>query len=185
MPYSYGYYKNEIKQHLLSSIGVHSKILDVGAGCGTYAILLSPEYQNIDAIEIFEDYVERFKLHDLYNHVYIADILDFNFDSYDYIILGDVLEHMSVADAQMILEKINQNEQKCLVAIPYMFEQGESNGNVFETHLQPDLTHEVFMQRYPCMRLLYRNEQYGYYCNYNTTWKEELVMVSRNNETQT
>ena len=185
MPHSYGYFKSEIKAHLLAHLDVHSKILDVGAGCGTYATLLAPEYQNIDTVEIFEEYVSRFRLRELYRNVYVTDITNFNFDSYDYLIFGDVLEHMTVFDAQAILKRINDNGQRCLVAIPYMFEQGESEGNVFETHSQPDLTHEVFLERYPDMRLIYRNEHYGYYCNYDfspSSWKQQLVEKLREEE---
>jgi 16S rRNA A1518/A1519 N6-dimethyltransferase RsmA/KsgA/DIM1 with predicted DNA glycosylase/AP lyase activity len=186
MPHSYGYFKAEIKAHLLAHLDVKAKILDVGAGCGTYAKLLAPEYQNIDTVEIFEKYVARFGLRELYRNVYVTDIANFDFDSYDYLIFGDVLEHMTILDAQEILKRINNNGQKCLVAIPYMFEQGESEDNIFETHLQPDLTHDVFLERYPGMRPIYRNEHYGYYCNYefvSPSWKQQLVKALRDKET--
>jgi hypothetical protein len=179
MPCSYGFFKSEIKSHILNNIDVESEILDVGAGCGTYAKLLHPEYRNIDAIEIFEQYITQYNLNNLYRNIYVGDILNFNFDLYNYLIFGDVLEHMSIPDAQYVLNRINQNNQKCLIAVPYLFEQGESEGNVYETHLQPDLTHEVFMNRYANMKTIYRNEHYGYYCNYNFTpcWKKQIVQI--------
>ena len=44
-------------------------------------------------------------------------------------------------------------------------EQGEHEGNVHETHLQPDLTPAVMETRYPELKLLYANQYYGYYVN--------------------
>jgi hypothetical protein len=38
--------------------------------------------------------------------------------------------------------------------------------NVHETHLQPDLTPEIFLERYPMMKLLVGDDKYGYYINY-------------------
>ena len=169
MPHSYGYYKQEIKEHFLRNIDVKSQILDVGPGCGTYATLLSPHYNNIDAVEIFPDYVTRYNLKELYRHVFVTNILNFDFSKYDYLIFGDVLEHIDVLSAQIILNQIELNHQKCLVAVPYMFEQSESEGNPHEAHLQPDLTHELFLERYPSMSVIYRNDYYGYYCNYKFT----------------
>jgi hypothetical protein len=80
--------------------------------------------------------------------------------------MGDVIEHLSVDDAKKILDSISASNKKCMVAVPYLFEQGEEYGNVHETHLQPDLTHEIFLSRYPQMNLLYKDENYGYYINY-------------------
>lgn len=177
MPGSYDYFKADIKQHFLSHVSVQSKILDVGAGCGTYAVLLKPEYQ-LDAVEIWDEYIHRFNLHSLYDNVFSVDILNFDFSDYDYLIFGDVLEHMSVESAQMLLEKINDTGKRCIVAVPYLLEQGTCEGNHFETHLQPDLTHEVFMERYPYMCELFRNEQYGYYCNYLVNRVNKLEISS-------
>ena len=46
-------------------------------------------------------------------------------------------------------------------------DQDEVGGNVYEKHLQPDLTQSNFIDRYPYMRLLFNNELYGYYVNYD------------------
>jgi hypothetical protein len=62
--------------------------------------------------------------------------------------------------------KIVYTNKECLVAIPYTMEQGEHEGNIYETHHQPDLTNEIFLERYPCMKLLYKDDGYGYYINY-------------------
>lgn len=166
MPYSYDYFKIEVGKHIIKTQSQSSKILDVGAGSGKYGAMLRMWFNNIDALEIFEPYIEQFQLKEIYNNVYIGNIIDFNIDMYDYIIMGDILEHLSVEDAHDLLSKIHLDGKKCLVAIPYKMEQGEVNGNIYETHLQPDLTHDVFLFRYPMMKELYRNHEYGYYINY-------------------
>jgi hypothetical protein len=80
--------------------------------------------------------------------------------------MGDVLEHITFVQAKNLLDKITAKDKLCLVAVPYMYEQGESEGNVHEIHHQADLTHEIFLERYPCMKLLYKDDGYGYYINY-------------------
>ena len=66
-----------------------------------------------------------------------------------------------------MINKITEKKIKCLVAVPYEMEQGELEGNVYETHLQPDLTPDIMLERYPNLKLLIGNERYGYYINKN------------------
>jgi hypothetical protein len=108
-------------------------------------------------------YPRRFKL---YKEIYIGDICDFDFSNFDYLILGDILEHIEVERAIELVNKIHNSNKKCLIAIPYMYPQGSHDGNIYETHHQPDLTHDVFLNRYSNMKCLFRNELYGYYINY-------------------
>ena len=68
--------------------------------------------------------------------------------------------------AKLLLNKISELNKRCLVAIPYLYPQGEHDGNIYETHHQPDLTHELFLNRYSNMNCLFKNELYGYYINY-------------------
>lgn len=165
MPFSTGLYKEKVLSHIKNNIDPTYKILDVGPGCGVYGLGLD-EY-NIDAVEIFEPYIEKYKLNEIYKNVYNENILNFDWTPYDYIIFGDVLEHIDPIQAQKLIKDITQAGKKCLVAVPYSFEQGESYGNQYETHLQPDLTREIMLTRYPELTLLIGNEGYGYYINYN------------------
>jgi hypothetical protein len=167
MPYSTGFMKNEVKQHFIKNIPTTTSILDAGAGCGTYSNLLKAEFPMMDGIEIFPNYIEMFDLRGKYNNLYIQDVLNFNISSYEYIILGDIIEHMSVENAQMFLNKINESGKKCLVAVPYLFEQGVHFENHHEIHLQSDLTEALFFERYPHMKLLFGNHEYGYFVNYD------------------
>lgn len=166
MPYSYSYFKEEVKEHLISNFDSDIKILDVGAGSGSYGLLLNSYFKNIDALEIFSDYIHQFNLNDIYENVYESDILDFDISKYDYLILGDIIEHLEFTDANLLLRYITNSNKKCIVAIPYLMQQGEVNGNVYEVHKQDDLTNDIFIERYPYMRLLYCNNEYGYYINY-------------------
>ena len=50
MPYSYGEFKEDVKQHFLKYIPTNTKILDVGPGHGTYSKLLSN--YTLDCIEL-------------------------------------------------------------------------------------------------------------------------------------
>jgi hypothetical protein len=167
MPYSYSLFKDEVKKHFIKNVQNSIKILDVGAGSGTYALLLGDEYPNIDAIEIFPNYLHMFNLQDIYKNVIIGDILDTDFDEYEYLIMGDVLEHMTFLQAKNLLDKITAKDKLCLVAVPYMFEQGTEFDNVHETHHQPDLTKEIFLERYPQMKFLCGDDNYGYFVNYD------------------
>jgi hypothetical protein len=165
MPYSYSKFKQEVKEKIIEHVDSKCHVLDVGAGSGCYGEMLKGHFQQIDALEIFEPYVEMFQLKSKYDNVLIGNIMDFDFCEYDLIIMGDVLEHLSVSDAQKIIYDVEHNMQAVLVAVPYMYVQGTEFNNVHETHLQPDLTPEVMASRYPELQLLYGDSNYGYYVN--------------------
>lgn len=131
------------------------RILDVGAGQGKYRALL-PEYEYVYGVEVFEPYVEDNRLRDLYFKVFNEDIREF-VDTVGYVflsgivvILGDVLEHLTRADAQEVLRKLRHyNAEDIIVVVPYEYPQGEEDGNVHQEHLQDDLTVELMAREYP------------------------------------
>ena len=178
MPESYKFFKPEIKQYFKHHVPASTRILDVGPGIGTYSNLLRELGYSIDCIEIWEPYVDEYKLHDKYDNVHIGNILDFDISEYDYIILGDVLEHIDAKDAQKLIKSIIDLGKQCLVAVPYEMEQGEYHGNVHETHLQPDLTHSVMKDRYPQLTELYSNNFYGYYISQDVKWDKAYVLYA-------
>jgi hypothetical protein len=165
MPNSYIVYKPHIKQFFQNKIHKNSKILDVGPGVGTYSKLLKEIGYDMDCIEIFKPYIEKYNLSEKYNTVYEGNIIGFDISKYHLIILGDVLEHVDTNEAQSLIKEITEKNKKCLVAVPYLMEQGEHEGNIHETHLQPDLTPKIMKQRYPELSLLVGNRFYGYYIN--------------------
>lgn len=181
MPYSYPEFKNEIKSHFKKCVSNEVKILDVGPGAGVYSDLLRELGYQIDCVEIWEPYINQFNLSEKYDRVIIGDIRNFDFTEYDYIIMGDVLEHLTFDDASILINKINNLNKKCLVAVPYKYDQGEYEGNIHETHLQPDLTPENMLEKYPSLNLIYGNYFYGYYINY----KSESILTTIANKNLT
>ena len=166
MPYSTGYFKTETKDYILENFPKNTKILDVGAGCGTYSDLLKPlGYSNIDCVEVFPEYVTQFNLNQKYNNVFIGDITKINldFNNYDLIIFGDVLEHISLSDSKLLLEKIGNKD--VLIGVPFESPQGEHFGNIYETHLQPELTLISFLEEYKGFHPISVRFDYGIFVN--------------------
>lgn len=116
--------------------------LDVGPGWGTYSLLIKKyryEIEQLDCVEIWAPYVEKYNLRDLYDNVYIDDIRKWNNFNYDLIILGDVLEHMSKEDAVMVWDKVKSSAKHAIISIPIIhLPQGEWDNNPFETHVKDD-----------------------------------------------
>lgn len=163
MAKSYEYFKKEIGEYLKSRYKEENTVLDVGAGEGTYYNLLGDYFTNIDAVEVFKPNIEEYELKKKYRKVYCANILDFEYEYYDIIIFGDVLEHLEVEEAKKVLEYALARCKEVLVAVPYRYKQGIEYGNVYEIHKQEDLTKENMLERYPYLELLYSNDMYGYY----------------------
>ena len=156
--------KSQIKEYMQARLKNGDKICDVGAGGGTYFKLLGPTY-DWTAVEIWHDSAEHLK--SMYNHVYEADIRQFDYpENYDVIIFGDVIEHLSIKDAQAVLSKAEEHCNAIMIAIPYQYKQGPIGHNEAEIHIQDDLTAELFNERYPGYTLVYTNGKYAYY------WKD-------------
>ena len=137
-----------------------AQVLDVGAGWGKYRDLL-PDFQ-MDAVEVWEPYIREEKLRERYRNVWPIDVVDFAKQSsealpvYDLVIFGDVLEHLSRSDAQHVLNAMLSmwHDVEFLVAVPFLHEQGEEDGNPYEVHVQDDLTPEVMARELPQLRLI-------------------------------
>ena len=149
--------KSAILKFILENIKKDAKILDVGFGSGVYGKLLRAfYYQNIDGIDIYGQNIEEMGLNIIYDHIFIENILDFNFDFYDLIIMGDVLEHIELESAKNLLSGFIERK-KCraiVISIPYEYEQDELYGNHFEKHLQPDVTSVYMETHYPYLKLI-------------------------------
>lgn len=163
MAESYTKYKKEIKEYLTHKYKKEIEILDVGAGEGTYYTLLKSNFRNIDAVEVFKPNIEKYDLESKYRKVYNKDIREFRYKYYDLVIFGDVLEHLETEEAQEVLKYALQHSIEVLVAVPYLYEQGIMEDNVYEIHKQADLTPSVMQKRYPSLELLYGDDKYGYY----------------------
>ncbi len=178
MPFSTNFGNNIILSFINQHFDKNVKILDVGTGAGKYGTILRTDgFDNVDGLEIFEAYFNRFKLNDKYRKVYNENIINFEFDFYDVIIMTDILEHLTVEDSKALLEKfIKKNKTNCImVRVPFQSKQGVGKSfdknkkeiiNEFEIHIQEDLTKEIMIKRYPYLRLLAIDSKnvFGVYC---------------------
>lgn len=163
MAYSYSYFKEDIVNYLKERFNADATILDVGAGSGTYYNYLHEYFKNIDAVEIFKQNIDNFKLTEKYNKVYNENITNLKYHKYDIVIFGDIIEHLNVEDAKQVLEYAYNNCKEMIVAVPYELEQDEVDGNIYEKHLQADLTKNIMKERYSMLKEFISNEEYGYY----------------------
>lgn len=181
MPFSTGKFKLETKELLIKKFPRSATVLDVGPGSGIYSDILSDWFYDIDAVEVHTPYIEMFHLNRKYRKVFEDSIQNFyredtyyycddayphyavSRDHFNIVIMGDVLEHLSVEDAQMILKQMAKHGSFVVAAVPYDYEQGTEMGNVHETHLQSDLNESVMDERYPELILYVGDDTMGVY----------------------
>lgn len=155
--------KPEVKAWILDNIEEGSRCLDVGACDGIWANLLG-SFLSMDAVEVYEPNVIRHNLALKYKCIMVEDIRKLAYSTmYELIIFGDVIEHMTVEDAKNVLAYAKDHAKYIIVAVPFKYKQGAIYGNEYERHIQDDLTHELFMERYPGFERLFLFQGYGYY----------------------
>lgn len=126
-------------------------ILDVGAGRGAYPTILFPYLPNVtfDAVEIWEPYVERFNLHVKYRNIFVQDVRSFDNFNYDLVIFGDVLEHMPMADAVEVWNRMAGQAAYALISIPIIhMEQDELDDNPYEIHEEEDWSTQLVLEKF-------------------------------------
>lgn len=190
MPTSYLDFKKEIKDYIYRRYNKDIKILDVGPGEGTYYNLL-PDYKNMDCVEIYEPYVNQFNLKEKYKNVFVSNILDFDFEYYDVIIMGDILEHIETEKAVELINKLIKKCDDIIISVPYLADfnylyDDEPNKN--ELYLQVDLTEDVMGKRYTMLKRLWSNDRIGVFVKekYKRKTKKDLaisVYVDDNKDT--
>lgn len=130
-------------------------ILDVGIGYGKYGLLIREYLDNkidrLDGVEIFEPYITKIQK-SIYDNIYLTDIRSFQPQvKYDMILMADVIEHMTKEEGISLLKRLPGNK---IIATPNGYtEQGESYGNIHETHLS-GWTMEDFMNNFPTSQQL-------------------------------
>lgn len=155
--------KEEVVRWIKRHFKQGATCLDVGPCDGKWADILG-DYLTMDAVEIFEPNVVNHRLDEKYRYVWIGDISQCTYEWYDLIIFGDVIEHMTVEQAQHTLEYAKDRCDDMIVAVPFMFDQDEQYGNPYEKHIQNDLTPQRFNSRYPGFRMIFRPQwNYAYY----------------------
>jgi cyclopropane fatty-acyl-phospholipid synthase-like methyltransferase len=120
-------------------------VLDIGPGVGTYAKLLAGEYvSRIIGVEIYEPYVTTYRLRDYYDEIILGDAREVELPAADVVILGDVAEHMTEADALRLWKRAGDAAARAVyLSIPIVhYPQGEIEGNPHEHHVVEDWNHE-------------------------------------------
>ena len=165
---SYDVGKDVVVDWIRKNFRPDARILDVGACDGKWKKLL-PEYKNMDAVEIWTLYCSG--LRPLYKNVFNINVADLEYDFYDLVIFGDVIEHMTVPEAQKVLSYAHDRCTDMIVAVPFLYPQEAVHGNPWQAHKQPDLTAEIFAERYPGFEVLYNTE--WNYCYYHKKGADE------------
>lgn len=163
------------------------RVLDIGPGAGRYADIIREEEAKkigrfagyawagraswgevtellenpilINAVEIFEPYVEQFQLTKKYNEVVVNDISDLStiegLGHYDLVILGDVLEHLEKSKAIRVWTTLKSISKFLWLCIPvesvhncawfqgYRQKEEEYSVNIHEKHLSDWTFEEV------------------------------------------
>ena len=152
------YFDNDIMKYCNDNFSQFDRVLDIGAGDGKWGLKLGSYFHNVDAVEIFEPYIERYNLKEIYNEVHVMSFLDYEFEAgkYDIIVMGDVFEHVEKEKAYEWLNKVKDKVRELIIVVPFNYPQ-EWDGvyeNVYGHHHQPDLTPKVMLERYPMLRIV-------------------------------
>ena len=150
------YFDEDVLEYVSNKWGPQIKMLDIGAGDGKWARVLGSHIREIDAVEIFEPYIERYNLKELYNKVHLGNFLEYEFDHYDLVVMGDVFEHVTQEDAFNWLTKVREKVLDLIIVVPFEYRQDWDGvyENVYGHHHQPDLTPMNMLERYPMLRLV-------------------------------
>lgn len=125
------------------------RVLDIGVGVGAYGLLLRTHLDiaferyrreqwqlKLDGLEIFPDY--RNPVWDYaYDHIHLGDVrtMDFPRDTYDLVLINDVLEHLTDVEAVACLNRLLTWAPTVIATTPHShIEQGAWGGNPHETH---------------------------------------------------
>ncbi|UOQ46769.1 glycosyltransferase [Gracilibacillus caseinilyticus] len=148
MPTSFYQAIPEIMDHII--IDAPKSILDIGVGFGKYGVLLReqldiPKHRyskeswklKLEGIEGYKEY--RNPIHDyVYDKVHygeISEVID-TLESYDTVILIDVLEHFEKKEGLKIIQQILEHTNKSLIISTPLYPepQGSYLNNSLETH---------------------------------------------------
>lgn len=125
-------------------------ILDVGVGFGRWGILFreflevwddcnySGEWKRIiDGVEIFPEYIKEYHKY-FYSNIFVEDALKFLRkieNTYDLINLGDVIEHFTKEDGEILISQALEKAKVVIINIPIgKYWQQQGTENPFEEH---------------------------------------------------
>jgi len=117
--------------------------LDIGCGSGTYAKMFPGTLWH--GVEIWEPYFEQYSLKELYflgcENTDARLWKPAGTERYDVAIAGDVLEHMTSEQAEVLLTNLRTHCDYVIISIPIgHYPQDEFEGNPYEAHVKDDWT---------------------------------------------
>lgn len=130
------------------------RILDIGAGSGTYINLIKIKHRVCtDAewvgVEAWSEYIDRFDLRSKYNTVINQDARTLNWNRlghFDVAIAGDVLEHMTKDEAISLVDAVLDHCATLIISIPIIhMPQDAVEGNPYEVHVKDNWSHDEVM----------------------------------------
>ena len=150
------FFDKDVLTYLKNKFQRNCTILDIGGGDGKWGYVLGEYFQNIDCVEIFEPYLERYNLKEIYREVFLGNFLDFDFEYYDVIVMGDVFEHVTQEQATEWLNKVKDKCGELIIIVPFEYRQDWDGvyENIYGHHHQPDLTPQNMVERYPMLSLM-------------------------------
>ena len=167
MPYSLKGGKEQTAAWFREHAAGIRRVLDIGPGSGTYARLIRQQHAlatnaHWTGVEIWPPYIERYGLVKLYDTVINQDArcLDWNsLGQFDVTIAGDVLEHMTKAEAVALVDTVLAHSQTLIVSIPicHMPQDDHAYDNPHEAHVKDDWSHDEVMATWgDCITTFYR-----------------------------
>jgi len=146
MPGSNPQGKAEILKFVIANKDIRT-IVDFGAGAGTYGHLLkgTMNWLRMIAVEIWEPYIKKFNLSELYDEVICADIRTANLPLADLAILGDIIEHFPKEEAKAVFRRIDEAYRHVVLSMPPVDAlHGPECGNPHEAHRSLWTVAEIF-----------------------------------------
>lgn len=132
-------------------------VMDIGFGRGKYGFLLREYFHpsvegewkpidKIDGLDVFPEYITEVQRL-IYDEIFVANALDFDFAQYDLYLIIDALEHWPKEEAYKLLDNLTK-KGNVLVSTPTNIGcQGAAHGNEWERHVTQWLPKD-FQDRY-------------------------------------
>ena len=166
--------------------GLVRRVVDVGAGGGTYVKLLAPLAPGVHwiAVEAWAPYIAEYALASRYHEVINRDVreLDLSPLAPDLVLFGDILEHMTQEQALAVVDKALAAAPYVMISIPIIdYPQHEIEGNPYQRHVKEDWSHSEVCASFSdtVVTCLVHNSVGVYFLTRQQRARRQLVEVHR------
>ena len=170
----------------LFETGLIRRVVDVGAGGGTYVKLLAPIAPGVHwiAVEAWTPYIAEYALARQYHEVINRDVRELEIAPLapDLVLFGDILEHMTQEQALAVVGKALGAAPYVMISIPIIdYPQHELEGNPFQRHVKEDWSHAEVCASFPetVVTCFVHNSIGVYFLTRRQQAREKLVEVHR------